>query len=125
MAAWVGGRPHYGQVARMTDIALVWVAIINIVCVVAHIWLMRGHRHRYTDWSDWIEDVHSSAYSLVHAVRYRTCQQCVKVQEQIAGQHHCMDVKRARSCTHLPLLIGNEDWRIKRMEKELGIDEGH
>lgn len=97
------------------------LSIINVICACIYIWAPRRHHHEYADWSEWIEDIHRDIYNVVQAIRYRTCEQCSKVEEQIAGTHHCLDNKFNRPCSHLTLLVGNEAQRVARLEKELGL----
>lgn len=82
----------------------------------------RWHRHRWNEWSGWVMDK-QTYNSQVEALRYRTCDDCAKVQQQSAGWHRCTVVDyRHGGCPHLSKLLEHgSSQRIARLEKDLGI----
>lgn len=107
----------------MTDITKIWalITIINVVCLLIHMWLSLRHRHEWGDWGEWMEDMPKPWLGEVRAVRYTTCEVCAEVRGQWAGQHRCLDIRNGKHCPHMGNLTGDKQRRIKRLEKELGL----
>lgn len=103
---------------------MTWIGVaataVNVVCACIYIWAPRRHHHQFDPWTDWIED-NKTLYSQVRGVRYRTCNTCSKVQEQTAGEHHCLDSEKRKPCSHLKSLLYDPLARIDRLEKDLGL----
>jgi len=106
-----------------------WVVLVLLLVTnlftgfVAVTALRHRHVHDFSEWSEWIQDVVNTIYGDVRALRYRTCEGCSKVEGQMAGGHKCLDIyNQKRECTHLTHLTGNETQRVRRLERELGLD---
>lgn len=90
--------------------------IINVVLVSRR----RRHVHLWSPWTDWTA-IRTTSRSATRWDRVRRCRTCGDTQTESAGEHTCIDpVER---CPHYKTLAVtfDEDWVIRKMERDAGV----
>lgn len=80
----------------------------------------RAHIHEWSPWTEWI-GFHDRREGETWWKRQRRCRTCGRVAYERAGRHTCFE--DSDKCSHREALAVtfDEDYAVKKMEKDMGI----